>query len=50
MSVSPSLDKNDEHDTLFTFSKIDSMDVNNNINNKRKMWGHVFMNYVHRLW
>ena len=47
MYVSPSLDKNDKYTTSFTFSKIDSINVKNNIN-KNKMLGHALMNYLHR--
>ena len=43
--MSPSLDKNDKHTTSFTFSKIDSMNVNNNT---KTNWGHVLLNSVHR--
>ena len=36
ISVSPTLDKNNKHTTSFTFSKIYSLNVKNNINNNRK--------------
>ena len=48
ISVYTSLDKNDKNTTSFTFSKIDSVNVKNNINNKREMRGHVFMNCLNR--
>ena len=35
ISVSPSLDKNDKHNTSFTFSKIDSINLKKNTNKKK---------------
>ena len=37
ISVSPSLDKNDKHNTSFTFSKIESINVRNIIDKKKNI-------------